>query len=271
MTVTTTVISTARPSALTTVASEGGAGPPVNDYVMNAVSNDETNVGYIQLSTVGVGTNWQSGDSNQMIYSMWFKTSEPGGVFNTSFATTAGDAAIRYQHQWKNGNPSAGWRIQAGSTTSSNIGTLDTLDESFIKAEWHHIRSARNGSQWDVFIDGVGPQALNSVPNANNIPWDTLTLNLIAARNNIGARGQYGDVWVYAGQYLDFSIPSNLAKFIDTNGFPVFLGANGELPLGATPDIFLGDTMVAADWNSGTNLGTMTGVTQQFALFVDVK
>ena len=63
------------------------------------------------------------------------------------------------------------------------------------------------------------------------------------------------DFWLDS-ESIDWDIESNRRKFIDENGFPVDLGPNGENPTGFPPRVFIGDSMVAADWNTGISLGS---------------
>ncbi len=70
------------------------------------------------------------------------------------------------------------------------------------------------------------------------------------------ARGCLGDVWWAPGQFLDFSLIGNRAKFHDTGTLapvPVsMLGANGQMPTGTAPAVFL----TGGKSTFGTNLGT---------------
>jgi hypothetical protein len=63
------------------------------------------------------------------------------------------------------------------------------------------------------------------------------------------------DFWLDYGTYIDFSSATLREKFISANGMPMYLGADGSLPTGSSPEVFLsGDT---ADWhlNKGTGGG----------------
>ncbi len=65
------------------------------------------------------------------------------------------------------------------------------------------------------------------------------------------------DTWIAPGQFIDFSVEANRRKFIDADGKPVYLGANGELPTGTSPAVFFsGDSSTFAT-NKGTG-GTFT-------------
>ena len=70
----------------------------------------------------------------------------------------------------------------------------------------------------------------------------------------IGSNAKYGNVF-FDTRYIDLSVPENLAKFVTGTGIdakPVDLGANGELPFGTPPLIYL--PMYGN--NAGKNYGT---------------
>lgn len=47
------------------------------------------------------------------------------------------------------------------------------------------------------------------------------------------------EVYFAPGQFLDLTVEANVRKFIDAKGYPVDLGANGELPTGIVPALYL--------------------------------
>ena len=56
---------------------------------------------------------------------------------------------------------------------------------------------------------------------------------------------------------MDLSVTANRRKFINASGAPRYLGASGELPLGAAPDIYCKVPTGAADATGfATNRGT---------------
>ena len=55
--------------------------------------------------------------------------------------------------------------------------------------------------------------------------------------------------------FLDITTESNRRKFIDENGFPVDLGATGQLPLGADPLCFFSGATPAWQTNKGDGGG----------------
>lgn len=72
--------------------------------------------------------------------------------------------------------------------------------------------------------------------------------------------GCVGQVWYGMGQFLDLTVPANIALFVNPTGpEPVNLGANGEIPTGVSPTIFLNGAGAAFLTNDGTAGGTFAG------------
>ena len=65
--------------------------------------------------------------------------------------------------------------------------------------------------------------------------------------------GQIADLWLDVGTYIDLSVEANRRKFISASGMPMYLGEDGSIPTGVSPDIFLsGDTV---DWHTNKGAG----------------
>lgn len=61
------------------------------------------------------------------------------------------------------------------------------------------------------------------------------------------------DFWLDFETYIDLSVEANRRDFIDASGNPVYLGADGSLPTGSAPDVFLsGDT---DNWHTNKGAG----------------
>ncbi len=69
-----------------------------------------------------------------------------------------------------------------------------------------------------------------------------------------GWTGSTADVWI-DDTYIDISVEANRRKFINASGNPVYLGADGSLPTGSAPDIFLSGNTEAWHINRGTGGG----------------
>jgi hypothetical protein len=64
--------------------------------------------------------------------------------------------------------------------------------------------------------------------------------------------GCLSEFWFAPGIYIDFSIAANRRKFIDAAGKPVFLGADGSLPTGTAPILYLNGDSTDFQTNRGT-------------------
>ncbi len=67
--------------------------------------------------------------------------------------------------------------------------------------------------------------------------------------------GYLADVWPGCGQILDLTSPANVARFI-IDGKPVDLGADGSLPTGTAPPVFLRRAPAGSAASFAANLGT---------------
>ena len=131
-------------------------------------------------------------------------------------------------------------------------------------SNWHHVLFSfdlSNTSNRHMYIDDTA-----EIFTVTTYTDDTLHLSNTTA---IGATltssnyyiGDMADFWMNT-EYVDLSIEENRRAFIDVNGNPVDLGADGSKPTGTAPDIFLsGDTV---DWH--TNKGTGGGFTENGSL-----
>ena len=115
-----------------------------------------------------------------------------------------------------------------------------------------------NTSNRHFFLNGV----------SQSVTWATYTNDQIqfllesSVNYNIGREassnylnGKMGRFWLISNSYIDLSVADNLAKFVTGTGIdakPVDLGANGELPTGSSPPIYL--PMYGN--NAGKNYGT---------------
>lgn len=242
----------------------GGPGPSPGGYVQNRVFND-ANGRLTSTGTLDMGA-----DSDQFILSLWLEAVPILLNDNCVFELTApGGSKIRLR-----------WTTGAVAVTNlelniGNVGISDILagvsTTTFDRTLEHHILIARSGTTLNFYVDGIAV-AFNAAPTAATIPFSTVVNGgILSYANSAGAAGYIiGDLYFFAGQYLDMDTPANLARFIDGDGNPVGLGDTGQLPIGSSPQIYLGNPNLAADWSAGTNLGT----TGNFALlggpFIDV-
>jgi hypothetical protein len=148
------------------------------------------------------------------------------------------------------------------TTNSKHIDFRFTIGGS---VAWHHYLISVDTNHpagqkiAKASIDGV-PVAVtitSDVSAAFNIGWSEDATNTILGINptrlpNDGQRWNMADFWWTTKEYVDATDPAVIAKFIDGDGKPVYLGANGELPTGTIPTVFFSGNAA----NFGTNLGT---------------
>ncbi len=196
-------------------------------------------------------------DSKQLTASFWVyrdvdkrvQIYDGGGAGQNAFTIFNGTNYIRLSLQ-----NAAGTQIMQ---CSSNTSTLSI-------GQWHHVLISfdlSNPSNRHIYINdsaelsscGTYVDDIIDFTKAQHVLPDSAVNYL---------DGSLADVWIDFGKYIDLSREANRRKFIDENGGAVYLGANGEIPTGASPDIFLsGDT---ATWH--TNKGTGGGFTENGAL-----
>lgn len=125
---------------------------------------------------------------------------------------------------------------------------------------WHHFifsydRTNKPGSL--VLVDGVD---VSDLPGWFNTGDPTLVEDdanfLINPPATAGLNGcEIADLYIAFNQWLDLSVPANVEKFRSVAGKPVFLGADGSVPTGTAPTIFLSGDASEFHINKGTGGG----------------
>ena len=123
---------------------------------------------------------------------------------------------------------------------------------------WLHILASWNTNAApdraiNLLINGVSDFTSGGDNNSFLIDYAThnYTMGGGAPQTERGAMDA-SDFW-FSTEYLDVNQESVSEKFVDSNGKPVFLGNNGELPSGNQPVVFFsGD---ASQWNINKGFG----------------
>lgn len=145
---------------------------------------------------------------------------------------------------------------------SSDNGIISVGSNPISTNSWHHVLISLDAANNinHLYVDGVlSEQGEAIIPANGSIDFDT--------QHNISTGGAYlnasvADFWLDVGRYIDFSVEANRHKFRTPTGMPMYLGADGSLPTGTAPDIFL--TGNTDTWH--TNKGTGGGFTETGAL-----
>ena len=120
---------------------------------------------------------------------------------------------------------------------------------------WHHIAAA-----WDVATPGASHLIIDGVDDTDYFGHVDATLDVaegngfaIGATKNGDRKsvGDFAEVYLAFGQYLDLSQAANLQKFRSAAGKPVSLGATGAAPTGSQPTIYLSGDAASFAANAG--------------------
>ena len=152
--------------------------------------------------------------------------------------------------------------VAADSSNSFNLNVTVAAADTYVVGRNYVITVSidlTSTSKRHIFINGVD--------KTSSATWTTYTNSNIgfsigtSPTYQIGAQvssathnGRLGNVF-FDTRFIDLSVPANLAKFVTGTGIdakPVDLGANGELPFGTPPLIYL--PMYGN--NAGKNYGT---------------
>lgn len=221
-------------------------------YVPNAVVFDGTNDN-LQSSTL---TN--SSDSKRGTVSVWVKPNS----LATNQKIHANTSYMMNIQVWTSGRVSFFGKEPDGASIILN---MDSNSGLFDPGSWHHILASWDMSdpnKRNIYINGADEFNAAATYIDDLIDY---TQGVAIGSDTVGndkVDGSIADLWFSYGSYIDLSVEANRRKFIDENGDPVYLGADGGIPTGSAPDIFLsGDT---DNWH--TNKGTGGGFTENGAL-----
>ncbi len=222
-----------------------GTSPSPPEVALTAYVADSTGTYLSRAQPVGVV------DGSQFTLSMWFNQTTGGNCL--LFASTAGsNSAYIDLYNFVSG--------VATLETRNNSGGAQNLSSTWATASAgavHHIVVSidlTNTAKRHVYVDGVAQSVTwTTYDTANpNIDWTVSSWFVMhGPSNGFGdCGGQVGQVW-FNTSYIDLSVPANLAKFYNA-GKPVYLGADGSLPTGSQPLIYLPEFGDRAGINRGT-------------------
>lgn len=236
-------------------------------YVPNAVEFSDAENDHLQLT--GAISNLTG--TKQFTYSMWFRRVIDRSISGCQTVMDMDEFGVgnRGVQFFTAGDGKLAWR--AHDSAGQELLNIATSAQNFEDNRWYHIIGSFDLSNpkpatRHIYVNDVLDQS-NDLATISGPDIDFSTVNRTsfgsnAATSACGVDMEFADVWFDAGTYLDLSLEANRRKFIDENGDPVFLGDDGSLPTGSSPEMFLsGDT---DNWH--TNKGTGGGFTENGAL-----
>ena len=126
-----------------------------------------------------------------------------------------------------------------GSINPCNIRTNSPIPKDFV---WHHIVFAFSlPSITKCYVDGVAQTFDVTAPSNTVIDWTRASF-LIGRRYDTDANYMalsLAEFYFNTNEFLDVSVPANLAKFRNAAGKPVNLGPDGSWVTGNKPQVYL--------------------------------
>lgn len=201
-------------------------------------------------------------DGTQYAASFWFKFdsgtdwqrimgTEDGGTSEIfTFGQNDGGALMVYN------NAPGGGRQIAGTFGSG-------LDDG----QWHHFMISVDTvtTTGYAYLDGADVSAGFTTLNNSALDFtiDNWGIGIVPSLGwNLLENGGIADFWLDLNNFIDFSSADQRNKFRSPTGAPMYLGADGSLPTGQTPEIFLSGDV--ENWH--INKGTGGGFTENGAL-----
>lgn len=202
-------------------------------------------------SSLGRGADYTgNSDSRTGIFSAWVRLDGDDGTTRYIIANSIGTVEIYRDATNK-------FHIDLlGATETFSFKTVNTYVASAtwlnILASWDTNFSAGNKIS-NLLINGTSDKTVNSDSNAAfNIDYTASDQFLsLSSAGSDRFNGCISEVYFAPGQFLDFTNPTNVAKFI-SGGKPVTLGSNGAMPTGVAPILYLRNPAASIGNNSGT-------------------
>lgn len=146
---------------------------------------------------------------------------------------------VLLHHQFCNVDDSGCWN--ANSDGSHLISRDDAWHTVYVSVQVKHTTGQKIYNYYldeNAFSSTFAQSGANG-GNANTLQFNGLAFAVFDDGFDDGYTGDVAEFWIAPGQYLDFSVEANRRKFTDADGKPISKGADGSLPTGTAPAIFL--------------------------------
>lgn len=189
--------------------------------------------------------------------SCWLNFSGGDGVSANLFASQATNQFIVVK------STGGALQISGKNTSSTTILLINTVTGFNSTSGWVHFLAS-----WDLNA-GAGQIYVNDTSNLSNVQTltnDTIDYthtNWALGANVAGANKITACLaeFLFHTTYIDLSIIANRRKFISQFGRPVYLGANGSVPLGVQPLVYAPNGDASTNKGSGGNFTTTGALT----------
>lgn len=229
---------------------EGGSGGGGDDYVADAV-HFASNVGLTIASLT-------ASDSPFLTVSCWckFDIDDGGKLFLFDYADFGSpDSSLGF----------GGWLFGTIKTDFSADISMEAAGLS--ENVWHHLLLSVDTNHGDsakilkAYVDDVDvTNILSNTGSAYSMPFSGKSLAVCFDGSTNTSVGDFADIWIAPGQFIDLTVEANRRKFIDASGKPVDLGADGSMPTGTAPAVFFSGDATGFATNKGTGGAfTLTG------------
>jgi hypothetical protein len=150
--------------------------------------------------------------------------------------------------------------IRGANAAGSTILSQDVA-AFFSDTNWHNVLLSfdmADTGKFDLYKDGALIAGSATTHTNDSVKFTTTGVGISADPTGSGKfDGKIGFLY-FTTEYIDFSQEANRLLFFDAFGFPVDIGADGSLPTGTPPLIYMNN-----DFHLGTNLGTGGDFTPQ--------
>tara|TARA_R100001244_G_scaffold56847_2_gene48381 strand:- start:98 stop:844 length:747 start_codon:yes stop_codon:yes gene_type:complete len=216
---------------------------PATPYACDAVVF-ENDSGKISSSFSGPPT-----DTKYVTISFWYKSNQDGSDNQRLF--THGSSGTGYFTKRSSNNK---WEMELYN--NSNVRVFDTLTSSawLVADGWTHFFFWYDSDTpaWALFKDGVDDKGTESTFTTDGLPDWSQDQEVFGAYQDTSSDPLDGDI---ADFYMTNELVTDITKFA-VDGKPVNLGADGSLPSGTSPVVFLHVDVGETANNFLTNAGT---------------
>jgi hypothetical protein len=189
-------------------------------------------------------------NSKVCIFSIWFRVDAGDGTNRIMFNSTGSSYFFRL-------TTLNTVRFSVEDTGGTIRADLETTSTFLAGASWYNVIFTLDmaNSIGQLAVDGlIESPTVNVAPADHTIDWTVADHGFGAtATGSLPWNGCLTEAYMNFAEFLDITDPDNLAAFIDSDGMPVDLGADGAFPTGTQPICYFRVANPAVNRGSGGN------------------